>query len=198
MPSPARCSSPSSSRADRPHPLHAPRLHPRHDSDTPTITCPIAQEKHGTHTDGRVVAVTGSARGIGLRDGGAAARRGRPRRHRRHRSRPRWHEAAAALGARRPRPRAGRDRPGVVRGVARGRRGRASDSVDVLVNNAGMMPIGPLVDEPDDAHAQAVRRQRPRGDHRHEAGAGADARAWGGPGRQRRVDGRVWCRPLAW
>ena len=42
--------------------------------------------------------------------------------------------------------------------------------LDVLVNNAGIMPIGPFVEETDARRAADDRRQRPRRDPRLEAG----------------------------
>ena len=48
--------------------------------------------------------------------------------------------------------------------------------VDILINNAGIMPIGPFLEEDDADRTADHRHQRPRRDPRHEAGAAADDR----------------------
>ena len=104
---------------------------------------------------GRVVAITGGARGIGRATAAALLAQGMPGRDRRHR---------ATQLAQRPPPSSARARSALPLDVT----DRASPSpafldeverqlgpLDVLINNAGIMPIGRFVDE-DDATAAAA------------------------------------------
>ena len=64
--------------------------------------------------------------------------------------------------------------------------------LDVLVNNAGIMPRRPPFREEDDATAlRHDRHQRPRRDARHQGRPAADARPRPRPRRQHRLDGRA-------
>jgi NAD(P)-dependent dehydrogenase (short-subunit alcohol dehydrogenase family) len=103
--------------------------------------------------EGQVVAITGGGRGIGRAIGAASARRGAlvavgdvdgsiaV-------------DAAAAIGARLGAPLDVRDEASFVAFLEQVE--RELGPIDVLVNNAGVMPVGPLVDESDDETRRAL------------------------------------------
>ena len=61
--------------------------------------------------------------------------------------------------------------------------------LDVLINNAGIMPTGHTHEEADAVTRTAGRDQHPRRHLRHQAGAGADAPARPRPHHQHRLTG---------
>ncbi len=62
--------------------------------------------------------------------------------------------------------------------------------LDVLINNAGIMPLGAFLEESDASAASPARHQRPRRHLRDEGGAAADDRARARARRQSRLRGR--------
>ena len=143
--------------------------------------------KEARSLQGKVVAITGGARGIGKATAKAMAGKG-AKVAIGDLDKPLAEETAAQLGT---------EAVGLALDVTeRDSFARFLDQVserlgplDVLINNAGIMPLGSFVDE-DDATAQADdRHQRPRRHLRDEAGDSRDAKARQWPHRQHRLPG---------
>ena len=122
---------------------------------------------------GKVVAITGGARGIGKATATALVRKG-CRVAIGDLDLALAEQTAAALGGgtsrcRSTSPTAPPSPPSSTRPSASSARSTS------LINNAGIMPVTPLVEESDDSIQPPARHQPPRRHHRHPAGDRADA-----------------------